>query len=68
MMVEHGHAAEKLSQAEARVFAQEAYLVGLPLVYIAVQADVQTNVAKPEPGRDALAKSKLSAAITLSQC
>ena len=24
---------------------------GLPLVYVAVQADVQTNVAKPESGR-----------------
>ena len=40
-----------LTPADARAIAQDGYLFGLPLVYIAVQADAQTNVEKPEPGR-----------------
>ena len=45
------HADTKLTPAEANAIAQEGYLFGLPLVYIALEADVLTNVAKPEPGR-----------------
>ena len=41
----------KLTPAEAKAIAQDGYIFGLPLVYIAVQADAQTNVEKPEPGR-----------------
>ena len=41
----------KLTPAEAKSIAQDGYLFGLPLVYIAVQMDAQTNVAKPEGGR-----------------
>jgi hypothetical protein len=37
--------------AEAKAIAQEGYVFGLPLVYIALEADVLTNVAKPELGR-----------------
>ncbi|MFC1834472.1 DUF1254 domain-containing protein [Thermodesulfobacteriota bacterium] len=44
-------AQNKLTPAEAKAIAKEGYLFGLPLVYIATQMDVQTNVAKPEPGR-----------------
>ena len=40
-----------LTPAEAKAIAQEGYVFGLPLVYIAVEADVLTNVAKPEGGR-----------------
>ena len=40
-----------LTPAEARAIAQDGYLFGLPLVYIAVQADTQTNVETPEPGK-----------------
>ena len=45
------HADDKLTPAEAKAIAQEGYLFGLPPVYIALEADVLTNVAKPEPGR-----------------
>lgn len=44
-------AQEKLTPAEARAIAQEGFVFGLPPVYIALQADVLTNVAKPESGR-----------------
>mgnify|MGYP003693595053 CR=1 FL=1 len=44
-------AEDKLTAAEARSIAQDGYLFGLPLVYIALQADAQTNVAKPEGGQ-----------------
>lgn len=40
-----------LTPVEARSIAQDGYVFGLPLVYVATQADVVTNVAKPEPGR-----------------
>ena len=40
-----------LSPADAKAIAQEGFIFGLPLVYIAVQADMMTNVAKPEGGR-----------------
>ena len=40
-----------LSPADAKTIAQEGFLFGLPLVYIALQADTMTNVAKPEGGR-----------------
>ena len=43
--------ATPLTSAEAKSLAQEAYIFGLPLVYIALEADVLTNVAKPEGGR-----------------
>jgi hypothetical protein len=43
--------ADKLSPAEAKAVAQEAYVFGLPLVYIALQLETQTSVAKPEGGR-----------------
>ena len=42
---------DKLTPAEAKAIAQEGFIFGLPLVYIAAQADVVTNVAKPEGGR-----------------
>ena len=45
------HAEGKLMPAEAKAIAQEGYVFGLPLVYIATQADAQTNVAKPGGGR-----------------
>src|SRR5499426_3208381 len=41
----------KLTPAEAKAIAQEGYAFGLPPVYIAQQADVMTNVEKPEGGR-----------------
>lgn len=44
-------AQEKLTPEEARTISQEGFVFGLPPVYIAAQADVMTNVAKPEPGR-----------------
>ena len=40
-----------LSPADAKAIAQEGFIFGLPPVYIAVQADTMTNVAKPEGGR-----------------
>ena len=39
---------DKLTAAEAKSIAQDGYIFGLPPVYIAVQMDAQTNVAKPE--------------------
>lgn len=44
-------AQEKLTPDEARTISQEGFVFGLPPVYIASQADVMTNVVKPEPGR-----------------
>ena len=41
-------AEDKLTVAEAKSIAQDGYIFGLPPVYIAVQMDAQTNVAKPE--------------------
>ena len=43
--------AATLSPVDAKAIAQDGYVFGLPLVYIALQADVMTNVAKPEGGR-----------------
>src|SRR5262245_34587390 len=43
--------ATTLSAADVKAIAQDAYAFGLPPVYIALQADVMTNVAKPEGGR-----------------
>src|SRR5262245_47835129 len=40
-----------ISPADVRSIAQDGFLFGLPPVYIALQADVLTNVAKPESGR-----------------
>ena len=40
-----------LTSTEAKSIAQEGFTFGLPLVYIALEADVLTNVAKPEAGR-----------------
>src|SRR5262245_43697603 len=42
---------EKLTPAQARAIAQEGYVFGLPLVYIAQETEVLTNVARPEGGR-----------------
>src|SRR5262245_54402931 len=42
---------DKLTPAEAKAIAQDGYVCGLPPVYIALQADMMTNVAKPEAGR-----------------
>src|SRR5262245_24896502 len=44
-------AGEKLTPAEAKSIAQDGYVFGLPLIYTTLQADVLTNVAKPESGR-----------------
>jgi len=41
-------AATKLTPAEAKAIARDGYIFGMPLVYIGIQADVQTNVSKPE--------------------
>src|SRR5262245_66020380 len=40
-----------LSAAEAKAIAQEGYVFALPLIYTTTQANVMTNVAKPEGGR-----------------
>jgi len=40
-----------ISPADVKSIAQDGFLFGLPPVYIALQADVMTNVAKPEGGR-----------------
>ena len=42
---------DTLTAAEAKAIAQEAYVFGLPLVYIAVQADQLSNVPSPEGTR-----------------
>ena len=42
---------EAMSVAEAAVLAEEAFVFGMPLVYIAVQIDTNTNVARPAGGR-----------------
>jgi hypothetical protein len=47
----HSNSGNALTPAEARAIAQDGYVFGLPLVYIAVQADAQANAEKPEPGR-----------------
>jgi hypothetical protein len=39
-----------VSVDEAAALAQEAFVFGLPLVYIAVQVDTNTNVARPVGG------------------
>ncbi|WP_218511682.1 DUF1254 domain-containing protein [Variovorax sp. dw_308] len=41
-------AASKLTPAEAKEIARAGYIFGLPLVYIGVQADLQTNVSAPK--------------------
>ncbi len=38
----------EITAGEARDIAQDAYLFGLPLVYIATQADTLTNVSRPK--------------------
>src|SRR5215510_4445837 len=40
-----------VTAADAKAIAQDGFEFGLPLVYIAQQADAQSNVSKPEPGR-----------------
>ena len=40
-------AEEKLTPADAKAIANDGYIFGLPLVYIAVQADTQTNSPSP---------------------
>jgi len=50
-LIGQGHADDKLTPAEAKTIAQEAYVFGLPPVYIALESDVLTNVANPEGGR-----------------
>ena len=39
-----------LTKEEAKAIAQEGFIFGLPLVYIATQADAQTNVPNPKAG------------------
>jgi hypothetical protein len=39
---------DKLTSADVKAIAQEGNVFGLPLVYIAQEADVLTNIAKPE--------------------
>jgi hypothetical protein len=39
-----------LTAADAKAIAQEGFVFGLPLVYTTLQADVMTNVPKPEGG------------------
>ena len=34
-----------------RPLAEEAFVYGMPLVYMAVQIETASNVAKPGPGR-----------------
>ena len=41
----------QITPEEARTLSREAYLFGLPLVYIAMQIDILTNVARPQGGR-----------------
>jgi hypothetical protein len=43
--------ASPVTPADATTIAQDGFVFGLPLVYIALQADVMTNVSKPEGGR-----------------
>ena len=43
--------ATTVSAADVKAIAQDGYVFGLPPVYIALQADIMTNVAKPEGGR-----------------
>jgi hypothetical protein len=40
-----------VTAAEAKALAQEAYVFGLPLVYIALQSDQLSNVPSPEGAR-----------------
>jgi hypothetical protein len=40
-----------VTPAEAKAIAQDGYVFGLPLVYIATQADMETNVSKPDGAR-----------------
>ena len=41
----------RLTPADTKAIAEDGYIFGLPLVYISLQADAQTNVSKPEGGR-----------------
>src|SRR5262245_26874420 len=43
--------ATTLSPVDVKVIARDGFVFGLPPVYIALQADVMTNVPKPEGGR-----------------
>ena len=51
-----------LSPADAKTIAQEGFLFGLPLVYIALQADTMTNVASRKVG----ARPSISSTTTAS--
>ena len=42
---------QTVSAAEATALAREAFVFGLPLVYIALQIDTSTNVATPVGAR-----------------
>src|SRR5262245_12637254 len=42
---------ERLTPEDAKAVAPDGFVFGLPLVYIAQQAEVMTNVPKPEGGR-----------------
>ena len=42
---------QAVSVDEAAALAEEAFVFGLPLVYIGVQIDTNTAVARPEGGR-----------------
>jgi len=43
--------ADAVSLTDAKAIAQDGYVSGFPLIYIALQAGVMTSVAKPESGR-----------------
>ena len=45
------HVSSQITPEEASTLAQEAYLFGLPLVYIDANLDILTNVARPQGGR-----------------
>src|SRR5262245_56851918 len=49
-------AADALTSEEAKAIARDGYVFGLPLVYIAQESSVLTNVAKPEGGRAPLSQ------------
>ena len=40
-----------LSPGEAAALVEKAFVFGMPLVYVAVQIEMASNVAKPGPGR-----------------
>jgi hypothetical protein len=54
-------ATQAIPATDAKSIAEEGFVFGLPLVYIAQQADVMTNVSKPEGGRAPFISSTITA-------